>query len=504
MATWSGPTWSGPSWSGPDSAEPEVPFGDPVNPGPIVIHLGVTGPTSLQDNTVPPPIMPGPIIIHLTTPGPQPPVSIEDKQPIRPGPIIIHCSAPGPMIPPPVVVPIDPPTDRPVPADSTPLMTVDGLGQDAVDAECTPSWNDVGAGSVVTDGPVASDTIIGFNPGGARLFTGFAGGIRDVKVDTGEEAAQLVTTEVVGLLDEWRDTIVLPDFGAQDVSRIGKPAQDTRIFDWTSTGVPATYVSGGSNSEDPIKAALKTLHAKQFPDPWPDPTALWMWSEAAGPDGWRHFRVPTGPSSPTSQLWCCAYDYAEVWMDGVPILECSQAGQPEFKTIDTSYHFHLIAIRAFGNAHGGVMCSLMPTGLGGTGLLGDPVMNTRSGWEVIGRSDKLVFSVGRILARLMREARIRQTTAGAWSLTCSETADSAHRPWPELTEPITLEVGMTYLDVLNRLAETHIDYAAAPAGRVLNVWQKGLGTGRSVPTPWTDVGDNRTMLTKDVQTVSRR
>ena len=218
------------------------------------------------------------------------------------------------------------------------------------------------------------------------------------------------------------------------------------------------------------------------------------------PRGWCQFRVPTAKHRGKVQLWACAHDYAEVWVDGVLLLTCDTPGVAQSVTIDSRYDWHLLTVRAY-NAGGraGVLLSLLP--VLASGLYGEPIMSSRSNWKAVPYSKRsFVSTPGQVLYRLRYEARKRgvwpATGTGAWQFEFGNLADSAGRPWQR--DVVTLDVGMTYLDVLRRLADNHVDFAAAPAGRRLRMWRKDRGTGRSVTLPWTEAVDLSSASTKTV------
>lgn len=467
---------------------------DAIRPASVPTGERVPGPAApFPDGAT---IRPASIPTGEVVPGPAPVPNPVTLRPIAPASIETGERVPGPWV---VPAPPTDPTVPTMPAGPTRVQSgIEIVGYPlATSKQATPAVNGTGGGSftVVPPGP-EPDEIVGVNVSGRRVFTGLASRITTTTVADGEEAAELVQVELDGLLAEWAEAVVLPDFGASDVTRLGPPTQDSRVFDWTMNGLGnESFGEAGVNvlpsqSIDATQAALEGIF--QLPDVWPDPTARIMWANnprVPAPRGWCHFRVPTSRYRGTLQLWACAYDYAEVWVDGVPMATCDQPGVAQHVTFESRYDYHLLAVRAYNRSgRAGVMLSLLP--VHDDGLYGEPVMNSRSNWKSIAYPTRTFISTpGQVLHRLRDEAMRRglwpSSGPGSWQLDFGNLTDSAGRPWPRPT-PITLEVGMTYLDVLMRLADDRLDFAASPAQRRIRAYVKDRGTGRTAATPWTE------------------
>lgn len=439
--------------------------------------------------------------------GPHAPPDPVTSRPITPATVDDHDVISGPWLLPPVPTDPDVPTIPAGPSRVQAGITIVG-DDDASGISVMPRLNDVGGGKYTTRPPGPSTgEVVGVNVSGRRVFTGLADRVTTVEVADGEEAAQDVQVELDGFLVEWAEVVVLPDLAAGDTSRLGPPTQDTRYFDWTMNGLgnhsfgEASLQIIPSVSIDATQAALDGLFP--LPDVWPDPTARWMWlsnPRNPQPTGWCHLRVPTRRYRGRLQLWVCADDYADVWIDGVPMVTCDQPGVAKFVEIESRYDFHLLTVKAYNRrGRAGVLLSLLPVDPD-TGLYREPVMNSRSNWKGIRGNRSFVSTPGQVLHRLAMEARRRgvwpHSGDGAWHLDFGTLSDSAGRPWPR--DLITLEVGMTYLDVLRRLTETHLDFAPSESQRRLRCWVKDRGTGRTAAVPWTAGVDMASSSTKAV------
>lgn len=497
--TYSGAPYSGAPYSGGSS-------GFIITVGTIVDTDTVAGPDA------PPPaasvIRPGSIGDTDTVTGVHVPPSEVEQRPIAPASIDSTDVVAGCW-----VVPA-PPEDETVPTiPAGPTQVQSGIAvvgyPNATSVSVMPRVNDVGAAQFTTrrPGPAAGD-VISVKVAGRSVFTGAADRITDTEVADGEENAQLVQVELDGLLAEWGEVVVMPDLAASDTSRLGPPTQDTRYFDWTMNGLGnESFGEEGVNvlpsvSLDARTAALQAVF--QLPDVWPDPWARWMW--VTNPrnrqrQGWCHFRVPTSRYRGTLQLWACAHDYAEVWMDGVPMVTCDQPGVAQHVTVESRYDWHLLTVKAYNRSgRAAVLLSLLPVD-DTTGLYLEPVMNSRSNWKSLAYTTRTFISTpGQVLNRLRFEARKRGVWpyegTGSWQFDFGNLTDSAGRPWPR--ELVSLEVGMSYLDVLRRLAEDKLDFAASPTQRRLRCWVKDRGTGHSAAVPWTEGVDLGSRSTKTV------
>lgn len=472
-----------------------------IYPAPAATAEVVPGPASDGEGDLL--IKPQHVLSEEIVLGPDPlPDILIDNTPIAPAPVEYVEQVPGPWI-----APEDPPADLSI--LTTRAFTVKNYPNSA-GVSCNPQVNAEGSGSFTVEGTAPDlEEIIGFNIGGRRIFTGRVNSLTERTYAQGEEAEQLTDVEVLGLLAEWDQVVVLPDFGARDPSILRRPAQDTRYFDWTMNGIGTTGTTairpgiklGNSTSINTTESAL----ADHFPlpDRWPDPHARWMWvadpNRIQQPRGWCYFRVPT-PSKRLDteriQFWACAYDYAEVWVDGVALLECTQPGVAQMVELPTTaFASHLVTIRAHnGGGKAGVLFSMMPVNPD-TGLYYEPetpehtasIMNSRSNWKMLPYpSQSLRLTPGVILQHLRREATWRGAAfVPGWRFTFNHLFDSAGEPWTPDLAAFSTQVGSTYLDVLKQLSEDRIDFAPANAGRVLHAWNKGTGHDGAADKTWT-------------------
>lgn len=176
---------------------------DPIRPAPITSVGKVTGPAKF--GTAAPAIIPAPILSRATVTGPQAPLDTVTARAITPAPILTRGRVVGAWMP------------RPA-ADPTRARAIDVVGIDDTTAvSCTPQINGPGTGSFTMAPTVATPVLrqlIGFDVRGRRQFTGRTSQVTTPQVVSGEEGGQLPEVTVEGLLAEFGEALVLPDFGA--------------------------------------------------------------------------------------------------------------------------------------------------------------------------------------------------------------------------------------------------------------------------------------------------
>lgn len=464
---------------------------DPLEPAPVVVTVVVPGPGRVVEPG--PYLQPAPVVVTVLSTGPTPPAPAW-QPPVIPRPVRVTVRVVGPQVP--SLPPPPPPAPGTYPGPAPLVFDVSGVSGGVRGASCAPSWNNVGSGELTLDnGTPSSDTEVGFNLGGTRLFTGYVAETVEVQENPSEEDGDTTSVRVIGLLDDWERTRVFPDFGGGNPGsggpeRLGPPIADVRHFDFTMNGATEDGFSFGvSSSRDPVLAALDPDDDNRLdlPDGFSDAGAMWMWAgrPGAAPVGWVSFRESTLSANPAVQYLVEAqcYDSGEVWIDGALVLTLDTAGETKRTVTRLGRGFHLCTPRVHnGGGRAGLILSIRPM-VGQS--LGAPILRSGAGWTTIPYVENpLVRTVGQVLVRLVKEAAGRGAPAGDWTLAFGGETDSAGRAWNEPTTPFALTIGSTYLGVLRSFAETELDFAAAPSTRLLYAWRKDLGTGRGRSLPW--------------------
>lgn len=468
MATWASKPWSSTPWASGADGE------DPIFAGAIEAAPVVTGPSAFSLVDPGGDLYAGTVEAFPVVHGPLSPPDTSLYGALFPGTVAATPLVHGPFplhIPPPVASYGTANTIMPITVRS------DGYGEyDVESASFVPAINGLGSGQFTTPVPVPSGGNLTFSIGGLPGFQGTVNEGEVEKVSTAERG-ELYSASVEGHLREWREVVVFPDFGSgygEDNSprtRLGSPVQDVRFFDWTMNGSIRSALN--RTVERDVREAALAPDPLPLPDAWPDSGAKWMWVTRPGraASGWCAMvredarRFPGGMTS----FFLCVHDSAELWVDGVKIMETSNAGVTERIDMEVTPGYHRFNIKAYndgGNA--GVLFSAVPR----TGGVPDFSRAARSaaGWLCAPReSPPAPLSLPQVIRRLMDEAQSRGALTN-WGVTVvgsnyGEPAD----------ESITLDVGMSYLDWLNRFQESWLDYYAF--GRNLTIVPKGYKLG---------------------------
>lgn len=346
----------------------------------------------------------------------------------------------------------------------------------------------VGAGS-------GSVTVVSDHPSVASLTTGrvirlsSSDGVEQCFTidDKGDEPVQAEGQDLVvrvsgdGLLARWREAVVEPWIG---VTRL--PKSNVRMFNWSSPDLPVTSWS------DTVYAHARTTSTPPRPVAWLDEIAEWIGPAVENPSmtvgTWYLHATFTLLSETQIVFAVSADDQFTVALDGVEL----QRQQPEWPADVWWYTWRSGVLVPAGTHTFRVRCQ---NGGGPTAFIaaawesdgttsGDPVWLTNADplesfsldWKVLAfPSDPPGFTAGAIIRILLEEAQARGELTG-WTLNFTDTVDSDGNTWPEIPE-FSCKVGDSLYEVLDRLAGTWIDCAAADAGLVLNAWDKAVGRG---------------------------
>lgn len=391
-------------------------------------------------------------------------------------------------------IPPTPTTPPPIPPDTPgyqygePTASITAAGYDVLGASFSTTMNSAGSGSFNTlpPGPSEGDEVV-IAVAGTAVFAGYAS-VSNHEVATGEENEQTVTVELADTLEvDWTETVVWPDIAASAPERLGRPPQDDRVWNWHSNaGTWEDDELASSVGSDPARYGTE-IETFAYPDQWADPYAKWMWDRDPdglnAPKGWVYFRVPFGLLfAKEVMIELVAWDYAELAIDGQVFITADQPGATFRHDLHLDWDYHLCTIAAYcEGGKGGVKCTIMPKEKHG---FTPSVMNSRGGWKILAYPEKpLRMSPGKVLERLVAEAKKRGAPAGKWTLEFDEYTDSSGESWPEDFPAIDTRVGMTYWDVLNMLAEGLLDFRKSPSGKTLYAYVKG-SPPKTSSSPW--------------------
>lgn len=321
-------------------------------------------------------------------------------------------------------------------------------------------------------------------------------------VSQGEERDQIVTLTGRGIGSEFDDAIVYPYNGVAM-----RPISDQRGFAWWS---PELSTSGWLNATVLVSGVTDQVRIEPpVPDPWFAPSgfpandnagASWIWSRYAGggtPAGISLFRSTFTSAAERIAIFYTCQSRCRVWIDGVAVTDwTSQPNEESFTfchraTPYVSAGSHVIAVEADTQAwtpaipntsRGALLVAVY--GGGGIGATYDSstrLLGTSSSWLCLDYPTVYPAPTpGKVLSTLLAEAQFRGALTG-WSLSCTDTVDSAGQPWSNNTAHV-FRVGATMAEVLKQMADSSIEYRARPVGKVLDVYRKNtvtVATGES-------------------------
>jgi len=331
-----------------------------------------------------------------------------------------------------------------------------------------------------------------------------------------EESGRGFTMSGRGLVSAWEDAIVFPYGGIN-----ARPSSDSRAFGWFSPELPTTGWKPAVVAISGLAPNSRTV--PPLPDPWFPPLGWtsdlsgsdWVWSRATTfgtLDGASLFRSTFSlASADRVAIFYTAQSRCRVWIDGVLVTPgwTSEPNEESFiyahrATPYLSAGTHYVAIEAEskpwtpvlpGVTRGILQCAIYSGGgAGATYNSGSRLLGTSSSWVCLDYPTVYPAPTpGLILRTLLEEAQARGALTG-WSLSCTDTADSAGQAW-DVDQAHVFRIGQTYADVLRQMADTSIDYRAQPAGLRLDVFRKDTVITREAAI--FTIGINLTELEED-------
>ena len=336
------------------------------------------------------------------------------------------------------------------------------------------------------------------------------------RYDQGEESTRGFTLSGRGLVSAFEDAIVFPYGGTAS-----RPSSDSRAFGWFSPELSTDGWPSAVTAHSGLAPNTRTV--PPVPDPWFPPKGWssvlsgtdWIWSRFTGFGtlaGTSLFRSTFSlASADRVAIFYTASSRCRVWIDGVLITPgwTSEPNEESFVYAHRATPFlsagtHYIAVEAESQAWTptlpGVSRGLLHVsvhsggGVGATYSSGNLLLGTSSSWKCLDYPAVWPAPTpGRIMRTLLEEAQARGALTG-WSLGCTDTVDSAGQPWPN-NQAHVFRVGQTYADVLRQMGDTSIEFAARPAGLVLDLWRKDTVTTAGAAT--FTIGSNLTGLEED-------
>lgn len=374
------------------------------------------------------------------------------------------------------------------------------------------SWQDVAndAGTagltIETDNSAAAELTVGrhvrYKLGGELAFTSVIGDgdTERTLAGEGDDAAKVTNIRSRGIAAEWDDATVQPVNGLS-----GRPCGDRRPFNWACPEMPIsswatayTYlgqISRQFNLDPPY-------HEPWYPPRgWPTLSCEWVWPINRG----NVYPVTTGllcrdvtiGTAGVYTMFFTGDQRSRLFVDGLEAHGWTsqwpeQSFVETFQTeVELSAGTHRIGIEtetfdlsSLGLPARGMAtwCLHKPNGTGvfnGSTLVAAMSASDWKGWDVENKGGVIPApNPYYVLSTFLTEAQAANMLTG-WSLGCTATVDSNGQAWDTPVEVVP-RVGDSGLDLLRQMTETSIDWRARPAGKVLDVYNKGNRAQTSV------------------------
>ena len=373
------------------------------------------------------------------------------------------------------------------------------------------SWqdmrNDPGTAGVdfETDNTNADEVTVGrhlrFKLGDDLAFTTVVadGDLERTLAGEGDDAAKVTKVRSRGIAAEWDRAVVQPVNGLD-----GRPQSDVRPFTWASPEMPISSWSTCYTYLGQISRQIELdppFHEPWYPPRgWPSLDAEWMWPINRGnvypvTRGLMVRDFTVGVSGPVT-FFVTGDQRARFFVDGLEALgwigewpeqsfvkafECTvelTAGTHRIALEVETYDLSSLGLPARGM---GTWCAHRPDGTGvydSSTELAVADASEWKGWDTEAKGFTPAPNPHTIMSTLLSEWQAEDILLG-WSLSSTSTVDSNGQAWDRPVE-ILPRVGDTGLDVLGMLSDVSIDWRARPAGKVLDLFNKGT-RGITVP-----------------------
>ena len=334
-----------------------------------------------------------------------------------------------------------------------------------------------------------------FSLGGDLAFTSVIadGDLDRTLAGDGDDAAKVTKVRSRGLLAEWDDATVQPVNGMD-----GRPYADRRPFNWACKEMPISSWSTAYAYLPRIATQFNLdppyMHPWYPPRGWPTLSCEWLWPINRG----NVYPVTTGllvrdltiSTAGTYTMFFTGDQRSRLFVDGLEahgwtsqwptqsFVECFQTevylsvGTHRIAIETETFDLSSLGLPARGMA---TWCCHKPDGTGdynSSTLIAGCDHSDWKGWDT--EHEGNVFPAPNpyhILSTVLSEAQADDMLTG-WSLSCTSTVDSNGQAWATPVEVVP-RVGDSGLDLLRMLGEVSIDFRARPAGKVLDVFNKG-------------------------------
>jgi hypothetical protein len=328
---------------------------------------------------------------------------------------------------------------------------------------------------------------IQFDYDGTPRLTGIVENIDRVVRSEREEVAEVTTIHGRGHAAEWAKAVVYPPNRVQ-----GHPFTTQRVFNFATKELPLTGWSVATEvyTQGTNPPVMSPNGWFGYPIGWPDPSGKFMWSRVlAGntqPAGSSFFaRSISVLANATFSFYVAADDGFRLWVDGVLVAEFEDGYTDEGFMYPWRFvsplneGVHRIAIEGINATmpvgattnQAGVVFAMFTLDENGN----DDTLHIRSDNNWVCKDYPAVapgWTVGHMLRILLEEAQDEEECLLGWTLSFTDTLDSAGVAWP-VDQQYSYKVGTDLLTVLRQLAGTDIDWVVDPDARVLHAYKIG-------------------------------
>lgn len=335
--------------------------------------------------------------------------------------------------------------------------------------------------SLANDDPEmpAFDDIVTFSVDGQVRFAGPVEAKNPTMYAPGEEADEVTQLSGRGRLAVTNRSVIGPSRGWDAL-----PVEVVRSLSWVSVDFDDSGWSRAARTRRADTLTPFSPGSRAIPEWWPDKTAWWV--APVHPDV-TPYEAPPGPSlyrsdpitldAGTIAVFSGFNNFGVAYFDGAEIAEVQNNPNDGHRVdFDVSAGEHIFAARVTNYIRDTGFIGAIYT-VDADGLLDELVWSSDSdNMRALGYPATMPgFTPGEAIRLLLEEAQADGELLDV-TLGFTDTLDSDGEPWQRVVE-ITTDVGRTFLEFVESLADWLIDVQMAPGANVLRAWDWGTRGG---------------------------